>query len=82
MSGGFQRALPLALTVFCGVIGGQYSPNCNLYVDTTGTMLNHLNLQGFYTFQPLFAPPSQNTPAEKAQGKGQSTTASRGGLCG
>ncbi|QYT00738.1 hypothetical protein H0G86_007814 [Trichoderma simmonsii] len=23
MSGGFQRALPLALTVFCGVVGGQ-----------------------------------------------------------
>ncbi|KAL7954088.1 hypothetical protein V8C34DRAFT_32380 [Trichoderma compactum] len=25
MSGGFQRALPLALTVFCGVVGGFYT---------------------------------------------------------
>ncbi|KAL6878147.1 hypothetical protein HDV57DRAFT_500111 [Trichoderma longibrachiatum] len=45
MSGGFQRALPLALTVFCGVIGG------------------------FYTFQPLFAPPPENAPADKVRGK-------------
>ncbi|KAL7802428.1 hypothetical protein V8C44DRAFT_362219 [Trichoderma aethiopicum] len=43
MSGGFQRALPLALTVFCGVIGG------------------------FYTFQPLFAPPPENAPDDKVR---------------
>ncbi|KND92530.1 hypothetical protein TOPH_02612, partial [Tolypocladium ophioglossoides CBS 100239] len=39
-----QKALPLALTVFCGVLGGRFAvdpdPSC----------------PGYYTFQPVLAP--------------------------
>lgn len=55
-----ERALPLALTIFCGIVGGTGEDNF-----PGGALLR--NSAGYYTFQPVLAP--KDTALGNAQPK-------------
>ncbi|PNY27639.1 Uncharacterized protein TCAP_02444 [Tolypocladium capitatum] len=65
-----QKALPLALAVFCGVLGGRFAACVSFLTRWNMESRQRLTLQpsypGYYTFQPVLAP--KDLPGE-AQAK-------------
>lgn len=68
-----DRALPLALTVLTGVIGGKFSVTISSDFLSLAFKNSCMNV-GYYTFQPVFAPDAAklDKPVEKPSQKYES----------